>query len=39
MECRAEGLSVIVSVLKSMGISDVDLLARLESGDVFGGVD
>jgi hypothetical protein len=37
--CRAEGLLAIVSVLKSMGISDVDLLARLEGGDVFSWVD
>jgi hypothetical protein len=35
----AVGLSAIVSVLKSMGIDDVDSLARLEGGDVLSGVD
>jgi hypothetical protein len=33
--CGTEGLSAIVSMLKSMEICDVDLLARLEDGDVF----
>jgi hypothetical protein len=37
--CGAVGLSAIVSVLKSMGIGDVDLLARLEGGDVLSWVD
>jgi hypothetical protein len=37
--CRAEGLLAIVSVLKLMGISDVDSLARLEDGDIFSWVD
>jgi hypothetical protein len=37
--CGTEGLSVIVSVLKSMGVCDMDSLARLEGRDVFSWVD
>jgi hypothetical protein len=32
--CRAERLLAIVSVLKSMGVGDVDSLAKLKSRDV-----
>jgi hypothetical protein len=37
--CGAEGLLAIISVLKSMGVHDVDSLARLEGRDVFSWVD
>jgi hypothetical protein len=37
--CGTEGLSAIVSMLKLMGIYDIDLLARLEGGDILDWID
>jgi hypothetical protein len=39
MVCGTEGLSAIVSMLKSMRVGNVDLLVRLEGRDVFNWVD